>query len=38
MLRETGVSDAHTDLGLLGHPEDLIQLLTAAGERVTDPS
>ena len=38
MLRETGVSDAHTDLGLLGHPEDLIQLLTPAGDRVTDPS
>jgi pyruvate dehydrogenase E1 component alpha subunit len=38
MLRETGLSEAHTDLGLLGHPEDLIQLLTPAGERVTDPS
>jgi 2-oxoisovalerate dehydrogenase E1 component alpha subunit len=38
MLRETRDSDTHPDLNLLGHPEDLIQLLTPAGERVADPS
>ncbi|HEU4807277.1 MAG TPA: pyruvate dehydrogenase (acetyl-transferring) E1 component subunit alpha, partial [Homoserinimonas sp.] len=38
MLRATNVPEATTDLNLLGHPEDLIQLLTPAGERVTDPS
>jgi pyruvate dehydrogenase E1 component alpha subunit len=38
MLRATNVPEATTDLNLLGHPEDLIQLLTPAGERVADPS
>ncbi|MEX1078843.1 MAG: pyruvate dehydrogenase (acetyl-transferring) E1 component subunit alpha [Homoserinimonas sp.] len=36
MLRST--NEATNDLNLLGHPEDLIQLLTPAGDRVADPS
>jgi len=40
MLRSTPVSDDRTttDFDLLGHPEDLVQLLTPTGERVADPA
>ncbi len=40
MLRSTPVSEERTttDFDLLGHPEDLVQLLTPAGERIADPA